>query len=272
MTYPSLTPKNPEDLPRQVLRLLIVPFLVYLAWLIECFLLEQSRDVFSSPTTFPLLFYTFVGCVLTGTVLPVLLIRRSFASGDVNMHQIGFRSAGRTILTCGIAALACYLVVRLAGLPYSAGDDFFILFLLYLPTGIASVMICWVLLGTHVQALVRQGGILISITTGVTVTAILLGLTLLVHTTAPAQHAPVAGAIILGLVSALFFFATRDVYAAVIVVTTGLVAVLGGTGAALPAGAEPGIFLSAATAVAALLAVHLFFSRNYATVVVVPDT
>lgn len=264
-------PKKPADLPRQVLRLLVIPVLVYLAWLIECFLLERGQSVFSGPDTLPLLAYTVVGCVLTGTIIPVLLIQRSFTTGDVNMHQIGFRSAGRTILMSGITALAGYLAIHLLGPPDPAGA-FPSMFLLYLPTGIASVMICWVLIGTHIQALVRQGGILVSISTGTVITAILLGLTPLVHTPAPVQQASFAATIVLGIISALFFFATRDIYAAVIIVTTGLAAISMGTGTTIPAGTEAGIAVSAVTALAVLIAVHLYFYRNYATVRVVPDS
>ena len=46
-------------------------------------------------------------------------------------------------------------------------------FILLLPTAIASVMMCWVLMGTHVQAFVRGGGALISLSVGISATTVL---------------------------------------------------------------------------------------------------
>ena len=49
-----------------------------------------------------------------------------------------------------------------------------------LPTAIAAVMICWVLVGTHIQAFVRSGGVVISVFTGVLLTALVFALSMTV--------------------------------------------------------------------------------------------
>jgi hypothetical protein len=262
----------PTALQQAILRLLIIPLLVFIAWLTEMFLLEGSRALFRTPDPLPLLFYTIVGCVLIGTIIPVFLIRRSFASGAVNMNQIGFRSLRRTVIFSLITAAICYFCMVFlipAGIPRSAVPD---LFLLYLPTGIASVMICWVLIGTHLQALVRSGGALISIPVGIVITGIIFGMTVLVQTPSESQPGPVGSAILLGMITAMFFFAVRDVYATVMVVTTGMVILLGGRiDPALLSGPLPGVTISGLLALAVLFLVHAYFSRNYATVLVVAD-
>jgi hypothetical protein len=263
---------SPGALQQATLRLLVIPLLVYIAWLIEIFLFEGNISLFRTLDPVAVILYTLVGCILIGTVVPVILIRRSFLSGAVNMYQIGFRSLRRTVVICTVTVIACYITVMLcspAGISRLALAE---LFLLYLPTGIASVMICWVLTGTHLQALLRPGGVLASITTGVVVTSILFGITAVVHTPAAGLQAPLVLAILLGMVTALVFFAARDVYAAVIVVTTGMVLLFHGmTDTTLLEGAFPLVTLSALAAFVALLGIHLYFSRRYATVIVVPD-
>ena len=92
-------------------------------------------------------------------------------------------------------------------------------FLLLIPTGIAAVMICWVVVGTHVQALVRHGGAVISIPAGIVVTGILFGIAMLVMV--PVQRSPDLLTLYLGagMLMAVFFFAVRDIYATSIAVT-----------------------------------------------------
>jgi hypothetical protein len=269
---------DPANLPglsashRLTLRLLVIPFLVYLGWLIEIFLLEGNPSLFRTPDPVMFILYTMVGCILIGTIVPVLLIQRSFRSGSVNMFQIGFRSLRRTVAIGSVTLGACFFTLALLGPAGMSRPALAESYLLYLPTGIASVMICWVLIGTHLQALVRPGGALVTVPAGVVITSILFGLTMVVHTHPAGQPAPLVPAILLGMVTALFFFAARDVYSTVIVLTTGMVLLFSGsTGIILPAGALPLIALCACAGFAALIGVHLYFSRRYATVIVVPD-
>jgi hypothetical protein len=252
-----------------VIRLLVVPFLLYAVWLIEVFLLEGRPALFRVPDPGPLLVYTVTGCIMIGIVAPVLLIRRSFVSGAVNMFQIGFRSLRRTIAVCTITGIFCYLAVLLVTPSGPARTAVFGTFLLYLPTAVAAVMICWVLIGTHLQALVRDGGAIVSIPTGVVVTSILFGIASRVHTPGPGIEDPLVPPILLGIIAALFFFAVRDVYATVFVVTTGMAIQFPRI---VDTSFMPGVALSVFLAFGALLAVHAYFSRNYATVIVVPDT
>ena len=263
----------PTASQQAVLRLFIIPILVYCAWLVEIFLLEGNESLFLEPAALPLAIFTVVGCILTAMIVPVLLIHRSFLSGAVNMFQIGFRPMRRTITACVLTMVACFLIAIIMNPADPQRMALPGLFLLYLPTGIAAVMICWVLVGTHLQALVRSGGAVVSVPTGVVVTAILFGLTTKVHTPAAGLNNPLATGILLGIVTALFFFAVRDVYATGIVLTTGMTLLFSGiTDPVVPVSLMPGVVFSALLAVFTLFAIHGYFSRYYATVIVVPDT
>lgn len=263
---PNLPPLSASR--QAVLRLLIIPLLLSIAWCIEIFLLEGRPGLFRAPDPVPLLLYTVVCCILAGIIAPVLLVRRSFVSGAVNMYQIGFRPFRRTIAAGTVTAAFCYFLFLVVTTPGPARVAVSDTFLLYLPTAIAAVMICWVLVGTHLQALVRTGGAVVSIPTGVVITAILFGVVSLAHTPVAGQGSPVVPSIALGTVTALFFFAVRDVYATVFVTTTGMALLFPRV---IDPVFMPGIILCAVLALLSLLVVHGYFSQNYATVIVVPD-
>ena len=92
-----------------------------------------------------------------------------------------------------------------------------------LPTAIAAVMICWVLVGTHIQAFVRSGGVVISVFTGVLLTALVFALSMTVLFAGADLREMVVQFFAAGCVAAFLFFAVRDVYATIIVVTLSLV-------------------------------------------------
>ena len=249
------------------LRLLVIPLMVYAAWMLETLLLEKNLHLFARIETGALIFYTVVACILTGIVVPFLVLRKSFLAGDVNMFQIGFRSLSRTI-TVGIGTvLAGYIAVVLFSPSGADRGAFTGAFLVLLPTAMASTMICWVLAGTHVQAYVRSGGSQVSIPAGVVATALLFGMTTLVHSDVGSPGAALSSSIGAGIIAALFFFAVRDVYATTLVVA--------GMSAFLMAGridpvtlAHPGlaVYASAALAIIVLIGIHWYLIRHYATI------
>ncbi len=262
----------PTASQKEVVRLLLIPLLVYCAWLAEIYLLEGGGSLLANPDILPLHLYTVIGCILTGMVVVVWIVIRSFRTLDVTLLQIGFRSVKRTIVTCTLALAAACFVIMVSGMDSTHPASFPALFCLYLPTGIAAVMVCWVLVGTHLQALIRAGGPALSIPVGVVITAILFGLTTLVLTPVPGRADPLVGAILLGLLTALFFFSVRDVYATSIVLTTGMAFVFSGPvdPAALDR-AFSGVVITAALSLLALLAIHGWLLRSYTTVIIVPD-
>ena len=222
---------------------------------------------FLYPKPFWLFFYTLMTCVFIGIVVPVWLIRNAFVSGDVNMHQLGFRSLRRTILMAVLTLLIVWMAVALQN-PFGTDRTAFLsVFLLLLPTGIASAMVCCVLAGTHVQAFVRERGVTVAILAGAVISGLLFGMTLLAH--APGAVTPGAFVRFLsaGILAALFFFAVRDIWAVSIVITGCLVYLL--TGWLDPAQISPEftvIVLVAAITAGTLAAVQWYLSRRYVTI------
>jgi hypothetical protein len=249
------------------IRLLVIPFLVYLAWVLELFLLAGNNRLLLHPEPYRIVIYTFIGCILTGMIVPVICIHKAFISGAVNMYQIGFRSLQRTLLassltvTLGLAAILFFNPYGTDRLAFAGA------FILLLPTAIASVMICWVLAGTHLQAFVRGGGAVLSIPVGVVVTSLLFTGITLAQNPSIRQGGTLFWPVCTGLIAALFFFSVRDIYATVIVVTE--CCVLTGTGTGSPGylhAMDPVICGSSLLAVCILIGIHWYLSRHYATV------
>jgi hypothetical protein len=248
-------------------RLLVIPFAVYTAWMLETFLLEGSTNLFMRFDPSGIFLYTIIACIITGMLLPLLCIRKAFITGAVNMFQIGFRSLRRTLLAGVLTCLIGYGAVIILS-PF--GTDRFMFanaFLLLLPGAIASVMICFVLIGTHIQAFVRSGGALLSLTLGILVTAMLFGITTFAYFPALMVKETVFVVVGLGIISGLFFFAIRDVYATTIVV--------GGCSVFIYAdminpqylhNAVPGVWINAGLAACSLIIIHLYLSRNFTTI------
>jgi len=248
-------------------RLLLIPFVAYAIWLFEMYLLEGRIQLFLHPDPAGLLLYTLICCIAIGIVIPVLIIRKSFVHGDVTMFHLGFRSWYRTVLGIVLTLLVIGLVSTLQN-PFGTDKSaFFLAFLLHLPTGIATVMICWVLVGTHIQALVRSGGALLSIPVGVAITAILFGLASKAQFPIVTTPDTLFWHIVAGVAAAVFFFLVRDVWSTAVFVTGELVYLLAGW-FSVP-GLYPvysAILISAAISVGVLILIHWYLSRNFLTI------
>jgi hypothetical protein len=246
--------------------LLLIPLLIVIIWLLENYLLAGNTRLFWQASPLVLVLYTVISVIIVGTLVPVMRIRVSFLSGAVNMFQIGFRPLRRTLIAVSLTALAGFIVLSLSvqGLDWLTGAA---LFVLLLPTAIAAVMICWVLVGTHVQAYVRCGGAVISVFTGVLMTALVFAISLSALFAGLNFREFFVGFFAVGCVAAFCFFAVRDVWATVIVVAFSLVILLDSRiDPAYLARFSPVVAFCGILAVLVLACVHDYFSRHYTTV------
>jgi hypothetical protein len=238
-----------------------------MAWLLETFLLEGSMHLFERFDPPGIFLYTIIVCIISGMIAPLLCIRNTFISGAVNMFQIGFRSLRRTLLASVLTGSIGYGAVILFN-PF--GTDRFAFahaFMLFLPGAIASVMICWVLIGTHVQAYVRSGGAIISISVGIVVTAVLSGITTFAYFPAVLQQEVFFSSVIIGIIAAVFFFAVRDVYATSLVVGgLRVFAIADRINPFYVQNAVPYVWISSGLAVCTLIITHWYLSRNFMTI------
>ena len=261
-----MTGQQSPELRSATLRLLVIPFAIYSAWLLEIFLLEGSVHIFERFDPSGIFLYTIIACIITGIVAPLLYVRNTFISGAVNMFNIGFRTLRYTFLTCVLTCSVGYGAVIVFN-PFGT-DSFAFLnaFILLLPSAIASVMMCWVFMGTHVQAFVRRGGAIISISLGIMVTAMLFGVTTFAYFPFFLQQDAFISSVIIGIIAAFFFFAVREVYATIIVVAVcSVFSMADRINPLYVQDAVPYVWLSAVLTISALTGIHLYLSRNYMT-------
>jgi hypothetical protein len=261
-----VTVQQSPELRSATLRLLVIPFAIYTAWLLETFLLEGSMHLFERFDPPGIFLYTIIVCIITGIVAPLLYIRKTFISGAVNMFHIGFRSLRYTFLTCFLTCSICYGAVLIFNPFGNERFAFLNAFILLLPSAIASVMMCWVLMGTHVQAFVRSGGAIVSISIGIMVTTVLFGVTTFAYFPAFPQQDMIFSSVIIGIIAAIFFFAVREVYATILVVAICSVFTLADRiNPFYVQNTVPYVWMSAVLAVSVLMGIHLYLSRNYMT-------
>jgi hypothetical protein len=249
--------------------LILIPLIIVIIWLLENYLLAGSSRLFLQASLPGLVLYTILSGIVVGILVPIVRIRAAFLSGAVNIFQIGFRSLRRTVAAVSLTALALYGGVVLMSL-WGQGFNRWtgaVLIIFLLPTAIAAVMICWVLVGTHVQACVRSAGVVISVFTGVLLTALVFAIAMTGLFGTADFREQFAGFFALGCVAALFFFAVRDIWATVIVVAAGLVILQNSRiDPAYLVPFNPVVALCGVLTAGVLAGVHGYFSRNYTTV------
>ncbi|WP_048110795.1 hypothetical protein [Methanoregula formicica] len=261
-------PVCPRDWMQTVTgRLILLPLILSGVWIFETFLFQGWPQVFLSPRPSGLLFYTLMTCVFIGILVPVFLMRQAFLRGDANMHQLGFRSVRRTVLMTSLTLLIVWVAVVLQN-PFGTDRMAFVsVYLLLLPTGIASAMVCCVLAGTHVQAFVRERGALVAILAGTAVSALLFALSLTAHFPDAVTPVSFLRFFSAGALSALFFFAVRDVWAVSVVVTGILVWLTDGwLDPAQVFLQYPAVLAAALLCAGTLAALHWYLSRHYITI------
>jgi len=249
--------------------LILIPLLNVIVWLLENYLLAGNPPLFEKATLPGLVIYTVLSCIVLGILVPIVRIRAAFLSGAVNMFQIGFRSLRRTVAAVSLTVLAVYVGFILMSLSGQGPDRVTgaALFILLFPTAIAAVMICWVLVGTHVQAYVRSGGVIISVFTGVLLTGLIFAISMSALFAGADLQEMFTGFFAVGCVAAVFFFAVRDIYATIIVITAGLVVLQNSRiDQAYLVPVNPVVALCGILTTGVLVGIHGYFSRNYKTV------
>jgi hypothetical protein len=131
----------------------VVVAMVYVTWTVSTYLLEGARQTLLRPEAqFDRLIYALVANVLAGCFMPLWALRVLAANSDAQ-PRIG-RLCSAPITAISVAAAASLgLLMLLPFLPV-AGHGFVYVNVLcqVLPTSIAEVIVCWILVGAAVDA------------------------------------------------------------------------------------------------------------------------
>jgi uncharacterized membrane protein YobD (UPF0266 family) len=192
---------------------LSVAFGLYLVWVLVTYLLEGRIQTFLRPEAMGArLFYALVANILIGLGGSALVIRFLSRAGIISTEQAGFRGFGH-------AAIAIIVGVAL-GLAFYALQDApswnpIVLINAYaqvLVTSIAEILVCWAVVGSVSQALLQDRGRWASVILAAIIASVLFGVYHFAHSP-PFNTIPLVVILsVVGLVTSVFFFVSRDVY------------------------------------------------------------
>lgn len=190
--------------------------LLFLVWTAATYLLEGRIGLLRQPTLIGRWIYVVVANILIGTVAAAWVLRSLLISGLVTLEQLGFRPPGRTLFAVVIAAVVGVGIFLLQK-PVSLEPVVLLnAFAQVLQTSIAEVLVCWVAVGTSVEALTRGKSRVISLLVAILATDLLFGIYHFAHS-APFNQPQVAFLLMIpGLATSLVYFLGRDVYATVL--------------------------------------------------------
>ena len=197
----------------------VVAMGVYCVWTVVTWLLEGRVQTLLRPeATGDRIVYTVVANVLVGTVLALWFVRAYVASGFTSRERLGFRSPSRAIaatLLAGVLGIALYVVQQ----PPST-DPVVVLnaFSQVLPVSIAEVVVCWVVVGGSVVALLRSRGVSEIRSKGVAigVSSVLFGVYHLAHSPPFNTPAMIGLLTVVGVGTSVFYFVGGSVYGALV--------------------------------------------------------
>ena len=196
----------------------IVAVGAYSVWTAVTWLLEGRIQTLLRPeATVDRVVYTGVANVLVGTVLALWLVRAFVASGFVTRRDLGFQSLVRTIGTVAIAGVLG-LAVYLAQQPSSTNPVVVVnAFAQVLPVSIAEVVVCWVVVGGSMAALLRRRtGRWVADGVALVVAGVLFGVYHFAHSP-PFNSIEMVGLLTLVSVgTGLFYFVAGSVYGALV--------------------------------------------------------
>jgi|GEM_PF-424583 len=190
---------------------------VYVLWVLLTYRLEGRPRTLRRPhATRDRLIYTLAANILVGIVFPGWLLRSLVLEQTVTSAAAGFNTPAHILTMSAIGFLlgVVFLILQRPGVKHPM-----VLLNIYIQTwtvSVAEIMICWVLIGSYAEALFSSRTIPVAILPAVVLSTILFGLYHYAHSppfNTPEMVMRLTG---IGLITSLFYFLSRDVYATII--------------------------------------------------------
>jgi hypothetical protein len=241
---------------------------VYLVWAVATYLLEGAQGTLLKPDDRAgRLAYALVSNVLAGTLLPLWTLRTLAAQGAAAPRLAPFANASSTALGVGVAGtFILFMLLPLA--PVAKGATAYLNgFAHVVPTSIAEVLVCWVLVGAAVDASLGAHN---AVTAGLlkwVAGATLFAVYHFAHSPPYNTWAVVAFLGGVGLVTGGYFLVSGELYGTILLqcgfATVGVVASMSEAGA-LPAlrSPQPVLYVTAVASVAVLVALDALWFRS----------
>jgi hypothetical protein len=141
-----------------IAKLVLLSISVYIIWTFSTYILEGRVNLLQRIDPIGRIEYAVVVNILIGTILAFVMLRTSLRVRFVTSEQLGFQSL-RRILTLVVIAIVIGFVLFLISNPAPGSMNATVIANILaqtLPTSIAEVVVCWAVVGTVFESLVRS--------------------------------------------------------------------------------------------------------------------
>jgi hypothetical protein len=186
---------------------------LYLLWVLVTYLLEGRIHTLLRPEAMGArLSYALVANVLIGIGGSALVIRFLSRAGTVSTLQAGFRGLAHAVIAVAVGVAIGFAFYALQGAPSWKPVVLINAYAQVLVGSIAEILVCWAVVGSVSQALLRDRGRWVSLILAAIIASVLFGVYHFAHSP-PFNTVPVVVFLsAIGLVTSLFYFVSRDVY------------------------------------------------------------
>ena len=136
---------------------ILIAIAIYLVWILATYLLEGRINLLHKADPTGRFIYVITANIIIGTFVAIWLVKGSIIkAGFVTIKQSGFQPIKRTLVVVAIAGVVGYFLFFIQ---HPASFDPIVLFNVLvqtLPTSIAEVVICWVVIGTAFKPIFTQ--------------------------------------------------------------------------------------------------------------------
>jgi hypothetical protein len=219
---------------RNALKLMAIALSVYIIWVVATYILEGRIHLFQKVDPIGRMTYVVIANIAIGTVLSAIAMRYLLKAQLLKPEQLGLSKSRLRTAAIIASATAGGLVLFMLQNPTTL-EPIVVLnaFMQVLPVSIAEVMVCWALIGSSFESLIRnnnnKGRIVSSAIIGAVAASVLFGLYHYAHSPPFNQTSVVLFLMLPSIATAVTYFLGRDIYAAVIVQNfMGIVGVLAG--------------------------------------------
>jgi hypothetical protein len=208
--------KDMDYLKPKIKTTLLCSLILYLAWTLSTYLLEGRVNLLQAPTIAGRYLYVLAANVVIGTIIALWFLRSRLTSRIWTAEQAGFQSFRQTLITILIALVLGFidlLLTRLNHLPWLVILNGYVQ---VLPTSIAEILVCWVLVGHSFESLLKPHKRWLALLVGIITATLFFSAYHLGHS-APFNQLPLMLILLMpGLVTSLFYLITREIYATIL--------------------------------------------------------
>ena len=246
-----------------VIRVLGLSFVLYLVWCLATWFFEGRVNLLQQPTPIGRAVYVIIANILVGIVGVAWLLRSPLAHGFTDLDKLGFRSPRRSLVAIILALIGGFALFIVQGPPSLEPLVVWNGFAQVLPGSVAEILVCWVAVGALTEAATKGRGRLVSLALAILAADVLFGLYHFAHSAPFNQWPIVLFLMVVGLLTSLVYFLTRDVYATILVHNfMGMKGVMGSIDLAILRQPLIPLYLLVVLSVVVLVLVHLWLHQQ----------